>query len=88
MAGPERIVLGMALLRILAGCIELAAAALMLRFNEVEAAFRINALLGLIGPLIFLTVSSLGLVGLAASMSAGSILLVLLGVALIFLAVR
>lgn len=62
---PEsRLVLTMACMRVIAGSLEVAAALLMLRFGRVEAAFRINAWLGIIGPTIFLIVSSLGLAGM------------------------
>ena len=64
MKSPDKLVIVMALTRLLAGSFELTGAFLMLAFKRVETAFRINALLGLLGPLIFLLVSGLGLVGL------------------------
>jgi hypothetical protein len=84
----EKIVFGMAGLRILSATIEFTAAMLMLKFGRVETAFKINALLALIGPTILLTVTSLGLVGLAGKVSSGGIGLVMLGVALIFLGIN
>ena len=38
----EKAVIGMALLRIMSGCIEIIAAMLILKFNEVEKALMIN----------------------------------------------
>ncbi|MBI2914688.1 MAG: YqhV family protein [Firmicutes bacterium] len=83
-----KIVVSMALLRLIAGSIEVGAALLMLRLGRVESAARVNATLGLIGPTIFLLVSSLGLVGLAGSISPSRILVVATGVGLVFLATR
>ncbi|NLW23762.1 MAG: YqhV family protein [Clostridia bacterium] len=79
------IVLGMGLLRIISGLIELSAAFLMLYFNRVETAFKINACLALIGPLILISVTSLGLIGLADKVSLRQIIVILCGVALIFI---
>ena len=78
-----KIVLGMALLRIISGLIELSAAGLMLYFNKVETAFKINACLAIIGPIIMLTVTSLGLVGLAGK-PLSKLVIILCGVVLIF----
>lgn len=80
----DKIVFGMALLRFLSSTIEFSAALLMLRFNNVETAFKINATLALVGPTVMLTVTSLGLVGLAGKLPYSSMGIILLGVALIF----
>ncbi|SHI51950.1 YqhV family protein [Desulfofundulus thermosubterraneus] len=84
----DRIVLGMALLRLLSSSIEFSAAMLMLYFNRVETAFKINSLLALVGPTVLLTTTSLGLVGLAGKVSPCSMAIILLGVALIFIGVN
>ena len=42
----------MALLRFLAGTIEITAALLMLKLGRVKSAMKINSVLGLIGPLV------------------------------------
>lgn len=65
----ERIVSGMALLRMLSAAIELTAAVLMVRSGRVAEAMRINGLLGLVGPLVLASVTALGLVGLAGRLS-------------------
>lgn len=80
----DKIVFGMAGLRLLSASIEFTAALLMLKFGRVETAFKINAVLALIGPTIMLTVTSLGLAGLAGKVSGGGMFLIILGVALIF----
>ncbi len=80
----ERVAAGMAAVRFLSSAIEFTAALLMLKYGTVEAAFKINAVLAFIGPLILLTVTSLGLFGLAGKISPWGMAIVLLGVILIF----
>lgn len=80
----EKIVLGMAALRFLSSALEFTAAFLMLRCNSVETAFKINALLALVGPTVMITVTSLGLVGLAGKVPTQGLVFILLGVACIF----
>lgn len=84
----EKIVFGMAALRILSSSIEFTAALLMLRFNNVETAFKINALLAVVGPTVMITVTSLGLVGLAGKASPQGLAAILLGIALILIGVN
>ncbi len=83
-----KIVAGMALLRMLAGTVEVSAALLMLKFQRVETAFQINAVLGLVGPLMFVAVSALGLIGLAGKVSYVKLALIATGVLLILVAAR
>lgn len=86
---PEfRIVKGMALLRLLSSAIELTAALLMLRLGKVDAALRINATLGLVGPLVMIGVTALGIAGLAQYVSYGKLLLVALGVGIVLFALK
>ena len=63
----ERVVSGMALLRLLSATIEITAALLMVRSGRVADAMRINGILGLIGPLVLASVTVLGVVGLAGT---------------------
>lgn len=84
----DKIVLGMASLRLLSGFIEIIAALLMLKYNKVETAFEINSLLALVGPSVLMLVTSLGLVGLAEKLHFSRMFMVVLGVAIIFFAVR
>ncbi len=80
----DRIVFFMAFFRVLSSTIEFFAALLMLKFNSVETAFKINAALAMVGPSIMLTVTSLGLIGLAGKIPLSGMVFVLTGVALIF----
>lgn len=52
-------------LRIMSGSIELTAAALMFKFNDLEKAFYINTLLALVGPVVLIVTTALALLGLA-----------------------
>lgn len=88
LSDESRIVWSMALFRILSATVELTAALLMLRYQRVETAFQINALLGLFGPTIMVIVSVLGLMGLAGRISYGKLALVAAGVMLILYAAR
>jgi hypothetical protein len=85
MLGSNPFVNGMAIMRIVAGSIEICAAFLMLRYYTVEHALRINAFLGLVGPIMLITVTLIGVSGLAARVSFKSIMLVFMGVYLIIL---
>ncbi len=84
----EKIVFGMAALRIISSTLEFTAALLMLRFNSVETAFKINALLAVVGPTVMITVTSLGLIGLAGKSAPQGLVPILLGIALILYGVN
>ncbi|MBO8136554.1 MAG: YqhV family protein [Desulfotomaculum sp.] len=84
----DKIVFGMAAMRFLSSFIEFAAAVLMLKFNRVETAFKINALLALIGPTVLIIVTSLGLVGLAGKIPLSKMIYIIIGVTLIFIGVN
>lgn len=84
----EKIVLGMAALRFLSSSIEFTAAFFMLYFNNVETAFKINAMLAVVGPTVMITVTSLGLVGLAGKASSLGLASILVGIAFIFFGIN
>ncbi|MCK8817422.1 YqhV family protein [Natroniella sulfidigena] len=84
----DRIVLGMALIRLMSGIIEISAAMLMLRFNSRVVAFKINSFLALVGPTIMVLVTSLGLIGLAGKFSLLQMAVITLGVILIFVGMK
>lgn len=84
----EKAVIGMALLRLLSGGIEIFAAYLMIRFNEIDKALVINSTLALIGPLILLITMAIGLFGIADKISFGKFIWIILGVAFIFYGVK
>ncbi|WP_031516132.1 YqhV family protein [Desulfofalx alkaliphila] len=83
----DKIVFSMAAMRFLSSFIEFSAALLMLKFNKVETAFKINALLALVGPTVLVIVTTLGLVGLAGKIPLSKMLCIAAGVCLIFIGV-
>ena len=74
-----RAVLTMALLRLIAGTIEISAGLLMLKFGRVQTALKINSVLGLIGPIILTLVGTVGLIGLSSQLSWSRLTLTALG---------
>ncbi|BAF59996.1 MAG: YqhV family protein [Pelotomaculum sp.] len=83
----DKIVAGMAGVRLLSAAIEFTAAMLMLKSGRVETAFKINSVLALVGPAVLLTVTSLGLAGLAGKVSPAGMVVILAGVVLIFIGI-
>ncbi|RJX25620.1 MAG: DUF2619 domain-containing protein [Dethiobacter sp.] len=82
------LLLAIVFLRILSGSIEIFAAFLIYRFNSLEHALKINAVLATIGPLIFLGAMYLGLTGLTQKINYNKMIFVYLGAALIFWGLR
>lgn len=76
----SKIVFSMAMLRVLSGSIELIAAFLIYRYNNVEKALVINSSLALVGPLIFMSITTLGLVGITDKLSFGKLAWIGVGV--------
>lgn len=86
---PEpKVVMSMAILRVLSAAVEITAALLMLHWGTVARALRLNAALGLFGPLLFMTVSTIGLVYLADRLPLSRLILVVAGVTLVFIGTR
>jgi putative exporter of polyketide antibiotics len=83
----NKIVLGMASLRLISGSLEIIAALLMLRLNQVEKALLVNSGLAVVGPLILLSTTTIGLVGLADKLSFSRLLWVGIGVTCIFIGI-
>lgn len=80
----DKIVFSMAMLRFLSCLIEFTAAFLFLKFDSIEKALRINAVLALIGPTIMSLVMALGLAGMSGKVSMNKFCIILAGVILIF----
>ncbi|TVY11490.1 YqhV family protein [Paenibacillus cremeus] len=83
----NKIVLSMASLRMISGSIEIIAALIMLRLNQIDKALIVNSGLALVGPFVLLTTTTIGLVGLADKLSYGKMLWVLAGVSCIFIGI-
>lgn len=84
----DKFVIGMAGIRVLSASIEFTAAMLMLAYGRVETAFKINALLAMVGPTAMLTVTAIGLVGLAGRIAPSGMVIIILGVILIFIGIN
>src|SRR5690606_41216099 len=82
------LVRAMAVVRMISSAIELAAALLMLRLGRLDAAVQINAALGMVGPLVLVTVTLLGVAGLAGKIPLARLALLGLGVVLVILSAR
>lgn len=85
MPGIERILFAMISIRIISSIIEMCAAYLMFHFKSITTAIRINAILGLIGPVILMMVTFLGLIGISNQLSLVRIIIIGLGVCLILI---
>ncbi|OIJ16863.1 hypothetical protein BKP37_04170 [Anaerobacillus alkalilacustris] len=84
----ETAVLGMVILRIISGLIEITAASIMLKFNSIDKALMVNAALAIVGPIILISTMSIGLIGIADKLSYSKLLLIGLGVLLILIGIR
>jgi len=84
----NKFVLGMALLRFISGSIELTAGILMLKLNSVERALFLNASLAIVGPIILIATTSIGLIGISDRLSFSKIALIFGGLLLIIIGIR
>lgn len=84
----EKAILGMAFLRLISGSIEIFAAILMLKFNSLEKALMVNTSLALIGPLILILTTTIGLWGIVESISLMKMVWIILGVSFILIGVK
>ncbi|NGQ94724.1 DUF2619 domain-containing protein [Brevibacillus sp. SYP-B805] len=84
----EKAIIGMAALRIMSGTIEILAALLILKLNQVEKALVVNSGLALVGPIVLLTTTTIGLLGMAERISLWKIAWIFTGVMFIFIGVR
>jgi len=84
----ESALLYMVLLRIFSGSVDIAAAGLMFKFNDLEKALVINTMLALVGPTVMIITTGIGISGLGDKISLGKIIFLLSGVALILISMR
>ncbi|MEK4425823.1 DUF2619 domain-containing protein [Solibacillus sp. FSL K6-1523] len=76
------------MLRILSGSVDIIAAYIMFKLNDLEKAFIVNSSLALIGPIIFIITTGIGLTGLSDKISLAKMICLLGGVTLIFISLR
>jgi hypothetical protein len=84
----EKSIFWMALLRIFSGSLEIFVALLILKFNDVEKALVVNSSLALVGPIILIITTAIGLLGMAEKVSLVKLVWILGGVVCIFYGVR
>lgn len=84
----EKTVVAMAALRLFSGILEVIAALLILRFNRIDTALRVNGALAVIGPTILLICILIGAAGLTDRLPLGRLILIYLGVFLLFWGTR
>ncbi|WP_033829411.1 YqhV family protein [Bacillus andreraoultii] len=84
----EKAILGMAFLRMFSGSIEILVAIIILKLNDVEKALMVNSSLALIGPLILILTTSIGLIGLADKISFAKIIWVFIGITCILYGIK
>ncbi len=81
----EATINNMALLRVISGLLEILVAVAFLKFGKIETALRLNSFLGLIGPLVFILVSVLGITVMAFRLSWIKMICLILGSILVLL---
>ncbi|CAM3243198.1 DUF2619 domain-containing protein [Brevibacillus invocatus] len=84
----EKAIMGMAALRVFSGSLEILAALLILKVNQVEKALLINSGLAIVGPLVLLTSTAIGLIGISDRISFAKIAWIMLGISCILIGVR
>ncbi|HYF92595.1 MAG TPA: DUF2619 domain-containing protein [Symbiobacteriaceae bacterium] len=84
----DRMMLGIRLARGLSAAVEVTALLLFLRMDNVASMVRLNGMLGMVGPVIFITVSALGLAGSIGAIQPAKLVLIAAGVLLIVLGTR
>lgn len=84
----ERALLFIILLRVISGSIEISAAALMYKYNDLEKAFYINSMLALVGPVILVVTTGVALSGLTEKISLTRIVCLFAGVLLIIFSLK
>lgn len=80
----EKAILGMALLRVLSGSLEVFVGLLILKLNNIEKALVVNTSLALVGPIVLILTTAIGLFGIADKISFSKIFWIVGGVACIF----
>lgn len=83
----DKYVSWMAVLRLLSGSVEIMAALIMLRLNQVDKALAVNSGLALVGPTILILTTAVGLTGMAQELSWGKLGWVGCGVAFLLIGI-
>lgn len=84
----ERALLIIIVLRIFSGSVDIMAAMLMYKFNDLEKAFYINTLLALVGPCVLIITTAFALIGLAEKVSLPRMVCLFAGITLILISLK
>ena len=84
----EKALLMIIMLRIFSGSVDITAAMLMYKFNDLEKAFYINTLLALVGPCVLIITTGITLVGLAEKVSVTRMVCLFAGIILILFSLK
>mgnify|MGYP001245878811 CR=1 FL=1 len=84
----DKAILGMALLRLLSGTIEILVAIIILKLNQVDKALIVNSSLAIVGPIILILTTSIGVLSIATSISYSNIIWIFIGVFCIIYGVK
>lgn len=84
----EKALLTIIMLRIFSGSVDITAALLMYKFNDLEKAFYINTLLALVGPVVLIITTGVALFGLAEKVSVPRMIFLFSGIILIFISLK
>jgi uncharacterized membrane protein len=76
----DKAALSMALLRLLSGCLELTAAFVMIRLNDAAKALVVNSMLALVGPMVLISTTAIGIIGMTDKLSPARLVWILAGV--------
>lgn len=83
----DKFVMSMGMLRLLSGTIEILAAVLMFRLNQVDKALAVNSVLAFVGPAILIITTSVGLIGMADKLSMGKMAWIFIGVSCLLIGI-
>ncbi|WP_425339982.1 YqhV family protein [Paenibacillus ihuae] len=83
----DKYVSWMAVLRLLSGSVEITAALIMLKLNQVDKALAVNSGLALVGPTILILTTAVGLSGMAQDLSWGKLGWIGCGVAFLLIGI-
>jgi EamA domain-containing membrane protein RarD len=79
----DKLIWGIRLMRGLSAAVEVCAVLLLFRMQDSRSMLRLNGLLGMIGPLIFISVSALGLADSLGKVQPVKLVVILAGVVLV-----
>lgn len=86
--GLQKAILGMSLLRLFSGLLEISVAIAFLKLNSISKALMLNSALALVGPCILILTTTIGVLGMTEKLSVMKILMIFAGVTLILSGIK